>query len=807
MRNIVQNLRYSARMMRKNPGLTSALVATLALGIGATTAIYTVVYATLLAPLPYPQPKQLVMVWSRIHGNDNVTSAADFLDWKQENTAFQDLNAFTGRSVNLAAKDKPEQVNAEVTTPGFYRMLGYRFPLGRDFRSEEGKPGKDRVVILTHKLWIQMGADLEIIGRPLRINGEPHTVVGVLPAGIADRGEAQLTIPLAFSPAQINHDYHWLLAMGRLKPNVTRQRAQAEMDAITARIAAEYPKSNKGWGASVEPLKDDFLPRERIYSLWLLLGGVAFVLLIACANIANLLLANGTARQQEIAVRTALGAGRNQVFAQFLTESMLFALIGGGFGVGLGVALLRTLVAVMPPGTLPIEADLHLNLPVLVVALAATIFAGLFFGCAPAWYASRIDPGESLKEGGRAGTSAGRRRLRGLLVVGEFGLALALLAGAGLAIESFWNLTRVDLGVRTEHVLTFALSHPEEEFKNPARIDAYYQQILSRLQSVAGVSQAAAVTGMPLRGPSDGMPFTLVGGPVYVDPSQRPSSGFQSVTPQYFKTFGIEVLRGRAFTPRDNSSSVRVAMVNQNFVKRYLKGKDPLKERLSIEEIIPGIPKLGPAVEWQIVGVFHNVKAGNFRGDFPEIDVPFAQSLSPDVNIGVRTADDPAAMIKTLAAAVHSVDPGIALARVRTMDQVKHDSLADDRFLMSLYGSFAVIALILAAVGIYGVMAFVVAQRRHEIGLRMALGANRGNVTLLIVREACLLTLVGLALGFGGAVLVERTMQSTLYGVGSMDFTVIEAVAGILFATALLASYIPAKRAASIDPMQTLRAE
>lgn len=794
-------------MMRKKPGLTSALIATLALGIGATTAIYTVVYATLLAPLPYPKPNQLVMAWSKVQGGNNVISAGDFLDWKRQNKVFQDLNAFNGGSVNLAANDQPEQVNAAFTTPGFYRMLGYPFRLGRDFRPEEGEPGKDRVVILTHKLWSRLGANPNLIGETLRINGEPYTVVGVLPAGMADRGESQLAIPLAFRPDQINHDYHWLLAMGRLKPGVTLRQAQTDMDAVTRAVAAEYPKSNKGWGASVEPLKNDFLPRERIHSLWLLLGAVAFVLLIACANIANLLLANGTARQREIAVRTSLGATREQVFAQFLTESILLALIGGTFGIGLGLALLRALVAVMPPGTLPTEADLHLNLPILAVALAATILAGLFFGCAPAWYASRVDPGESLKEGGRAGTSAGRRRLRSLLVAGEFALALALLAGAGLAVQSFWNVTRVDVGVRTDHVLTFALHPPKTEFKNPARMDAYYQQILSALHSAPGVSFAAAVTGMPLRGTSDGMPFTLVGGPTYADPSQRPGAGFQSVTPEYFRTFGIQVLKGREFTSQDNASNMRVALVNQDFVKRYLKGKDPLKERLSIEELIPGVQNLGPAVEWQIVGVFHNVRAGNLRQDFPEIDVPFAQSPSPDVNIGVRTAEDPVAMTKTLTAAVHAIDPGIALADIRTMDQVKHESLADDRFMLLLYGSFAAIALLLAAVGIYGVMAFVVVQRRHEIGLRMALGANRGHVTLLIAKEACVLALLGLTFGFGGAVLVERTMQSALYGVGSMDFTVIGLVAILLFATALLASYVPAKRAASIDPMQTLRTE
>ena len=807
MRNLIQNLRYSLRILRKSSGLTAAVIATLALGIGATTAIYTVVYATLLAPLPFPQPDQLVMVWSKINEHNNVMSAGDFLDWRQQNKSFQDLVAFTGGNFNLSTQDQPEHVNGRLATPGLFNMMGFPFLLGRDFLPEEAVPGQDQVVILTYKLWNRLGANRNIVGQPMRINGTSYTVVGVLSPGIADRYDAQLTAPLTFTPAQINHDYHWLLTMGRLKPGVSLRQAQADMDAVTSHIAAAYPASNQGWGASVEPLKNDFLPPDRVQTLWLLLGAVGFVLLIACVNIANLLLAKGAARQKEIAVRGSLGATRRQVFAQFLTESLVLALIGGGIGIGVGLVLLRALVTVMPQGTLPGEADLHLDFHVLAVALAATTVAGLLFGCAPAWYASNVDPAESLKDGGRSGTSSGSHRLRRLLIVGEFALALALLAGAGLAIHSFWNLTRIDLGIRTDHVLTFRLEQPRGRFQDPAQMNVYHQQILSGIRSIPGVSSATAVTGTPLRGTSDGMAFTLAGGRTYSDPSQRPNTNFQSVASDYFKTFGIEVLKGRAFTEHDTPSSMRVAMVNQEFAKRYLRGTDPFSQRLSIEEIVPGLPKLGPAVEWQIVGIFHNVRYGDFRGDYPEVDVPFAQSLSPDVTIGVRTAEDPAAMTKTISAAVHSVDPQIALANIRTMDQVKDESLAGDRFTMFLYASFAIVALLLAAVGIYGLMAFAVSQRTQEIGLRMALGASQNHVLRLIVKEASELTVVGLGLGFAGAVLVGRTMHATLYGVGTLDFSVIASVAVILFVTALLAAYLPARRAASIDPMQALRTD
>jgi putative ABC transport system permease protein len=807
MRTLIRNLRYGLRGLRKSPGLTAAVIATLMLGIGATTAIYTVVYAVMLAPLPYPQPDQLVMVWSKVGGGRNPMSAGDFLDWKEQSKSFQQLCAFTGGSFNLATQDQPEQLDGMHATPGWFSMQGIPFLMGRDFLSEEGIPGKDHAVILTYKLWNRLGANRGILGQPIRVNGEPYTVVGVLSPGVGDRFTFELAAPLAFRPEQINHDYHWLLTMGRLKNGVTLQQAQADMDAVTSHIAAAYPVSNKGWGASVEPLKNDFLPRERVRNLWLLLGAVGFVLLITCLNVANLLLAKGSARQREIAIRGSVGANRRQIFGQFLTESLVLALLGGGLGVGLGVVLLRAILAVVPDGILPSEANFKLDGHVLFVALAATTLAGLLFGCAPAWYASRVDPGESLKDGGRSGTGNASHQLRRGLIMGEFALALSLLAGAGLALHSFWNLTRVDLGLRTDHVLTFRLQQRAERFENPEQMNVYNQQMLSVLRSVPGVSDVASVTGMPLRYHSDGMPFTVVGGPAFNDPSQRPGAGFQSVSPDYFKTFGIQVLKGRSFTERDTATSVRVAIVNQEFADRYLKGLDPFQQRLAIEQIIPGLPRLGPAVEWQIVGIIHNVRYGDFRDDGPEINVPFAQSLSPSVTIGVRTVEDPAAMSKTIAAAVHSVDPQIALGHVLTMDQVKNESLAEDRYTMVLFASFAAVALLLAAVGIYGLMAYAVSQRTQEIGLRLALGAGKYRVILLILKEASLLATIGLGIGLAGAVLVGRTMRTTLYGVSAMDLSVIVSVAVILFVTALFASYLPARRAASIDPMQALRTD
>ena len=546
-----------------------------------------------------------------------------------------------------------------------------------------------------------------------------------------------------------------------------------------------------------------FLPNASI-TFGFCSGAVAFVLLITCANVANLLLASGAGRQREIAIRTSMGASRAQIFLQFLTESLLLAALGGALGIAFGQFLLRVVVAIVPEGILPSEASFQLDLPILVAALAATTLAGLLFGCAPAWFASRVDPQESLKDGGRSTSGARSHKLRRLLIIGEFSLALSLLAGAGLAIHSFWNLTRVDVGVQTDHVLTFQLNQPQGRFASPAEMSTYNDQIMVAVRAMPGVQSAATVTGLPLMGTSDGMTFSLVGGPSYGDPSKRPGTDFQSVSPDYFKTFGIDVIQGRAFNPQDTASSVRVAMVNQEFVRRYLKGLDPLQQRIAMEEIIPGSPQVGPVVEWQIVGVFHNVRNGTFRRDYPEMDVPFTQSLQRNVNIGVRTARDPGAMAHSIAAAVHSVDPQVAVAHVRTMDQVKSETLAEDRFTMILFAAFAAVALLLAAVGIYALIAFSVLQRTQEIGLRLrTLGSGKARVISLILRDASVLAIIGLVLGLAGAAAVGRVMRSTLYEVGAMDVWVLLTVAVVLLLTALVASYLPARRAASHRPHES----
>jgi putative ABC transport system permease protein len=807
LETLLRDIRFGFRMLRKNPGFATVAVLTLALGIGPTTAIFTAAYATLLAPLPYPQPDRLVNVWSNLQGHRTWVSAGDFIDWKRQNTAFEDLNALTTDDFNIATKDRPEFVQGLYVTAGYYGMLGNPLFLGRNFLPKEGEPGKEHVVMLTYRLWRYLGANPKIIGQTMGINGEPYEVVGVFAQGIADRWDEELIAPLVFKPEQqLDRDSRYLLVAGRLKPGVTINQAQAEMDAVASKVAKDYPRSDQGWGALVEPLKNAFLPSDRRLTLWLLLGAVGFLLLIACLNVANLLLAKGISRQREVAIRGALGAMPAAIFAQFLAESLVLAVLGGLLGVAAGYAMLRGLVAVIPPHALPAEADLRLHVPVLLVTLAATTLAAVLFGGAPAWFASRLDPAEVLKEGGRSGVGAGRHRLRRALVIAEFALALPLLAGAGLTIRSFWNLTHVDLGVRTDHILGFYLS-PVSLLKNPKQITPYYRRVLARIEAVPGVSHACAVSWLPVEGLHFPMPFTIAGRPAYADPSMRPNADLEMVTPNYFQTFGIRIVKGRAFTDADDASSFRVAMVNETFASRFLNGVDPLQQRVVMEQLIPNEPQNGPAVEWQIVGVFHTVKSRGSREDNPEIDTPFWQMGPPVMGIGVRTAEDPATMIKSIAGAVNSVDPQAALYKPRTMEQIHDEVLANGRFTLILSTGFAVIALLLAAVGIHGVTAFSVAQRSHEIAVRMALGATRNRVVALVLKEGLALACVGLGLGLVGAYFVGRAMQSILFGVGAIDFSTIEAVGLVLLCAALLACYLPARRATRVDPVAALRHE
>jgi len=817
MTELWRDIRYGLRLLWKSPGFTSVSLLALALGIGATTAIFSLLYSVLLAPLPYVDSDRIVMVWSHDKsGERNGTSPSDLLDWQKQATVFDSLNGWTGAGFTISTPDWTEQVQASRVAPGFFDLLFSPKPvLGRHFVSEDAQPGNDHVVILNNKFWRErFGSDPNIVGRKLRMSGELYTVLGVAAPSPSDVGDSSMNVPLAFKPAEIARENHFLLVMGKLKSGVTLETANAEMAVIAKQLAQTYPKTNAGLTVTVEPLKDDFLPKQTRLGLWLMMGAVGFVLLIACVNIANLLLAWGTARQKEIAVRASQGATRARIFRQFLIESLSLALMGGLLGTLLSVALLRGVMSLMPRNQLgiPYEADPHLNIPVLLFTLGATLLSGVLFGCFPAWHAARQNISDMLKEGGRSSSAgASHNRLRRVLVVAEFALALILVAGAGLILRSFWNVTQVDLGIRRDHILTFSVPIQHDRTASAPQIRSVYQQLEERIAAVPGVMKIAIAPGLPTNG-AGRLHFTIAGQPSDESdnsPDKQPQAMINTVTPGYFDTYGIRLTRGRFLDARDLAGAPRVAMVSESFARQYLPGLDPLTQRVKIVELLPDkIPPFGAPVEWQIVGVFHDVQYESHpTTGSAEVDFPFDQSPWPFTTIGVRTNGNPSSLTSSIAAAVRSVNPDFPMTHVRTMDQVISESLVTDRFTVLVFGTFAVLALFLAAIGIYGVMTFSVAQRNHELGIRIALGAGSSQVLKLVVGEGMWAALIGMAIGLPGVYLVGKTLKGLLYNVGALDVRALIGVSLVLLAAALVACYVPARRATRIDPLSALRQE
>ncbi len=807
MAALLRDARFGIRLFRKAPAFTAVAIAVLALGIATTTAIFSVVYGTFFAPLPYRDAEALVVVWSTFRGERVQVSPRDYVAWKREAAAFSDLNAWGGRSVNLSVADRPENLSAGVATPGFLAMLGYGHPLalGRSFTEEEGIVGRDRVVVLTYRLWRdRFAGDPEILGRQVRLDDEQYTVVGVLGEGPADHQQNKLWLPLAFTPEMLEGDGNRLLVMGRLQSGVTVGQANDNIAAVAAAIERRRLQPADAWGTSVEPFRNNFVTRSTKQGLWLLLAAVGFLLLIACANVANLLLARGSVRQRELAVRAALGASGGAIARQLLVESLVLALAGGVVGTLLAAVLLDAIVVLMPEYTLPSETEITLSVPVLLFALGVCTLSGVLSGCAPAWQAARANLADAMKEGGRA-IGAGRHVLRRALVVIEFALALTLLAGGGMAAHAFIRVMNVDLGFRTEQLLTLQLPVARGRFSTAEEIETFYRQLLERTAAVPGVASASISTGMPVRGTSFGSTFQIIGRPG--DPAQPSRAGVNMVTPRYFDTFGIRILRGRTFTEHDRAGAPRVAVVNDTFVKSYLPDVDPLTQRIRMQPFTYGSAAAAPEpVEWQIVGVYGDVKnAGPGADGFPEIDVPFWQSPWPRTTLAVQTTDHALLVQPGLANVIRTLDPDLPMANVRTIEQVVAEVIAADRFYTLLLGAFAAVALMLAAAGIYGVMSFVVAQRTQEIGVRMALGAGRASVVRDVLREGMTTALIGTALGAAGAWFIGLAMKGMVHGVEGFDPVAFAIVAFALLGSALVACLVPARRAASVDPIVALR--
>jgi putative ABC transport system permease protein len=806
---IAQDLRYGCRSLLKARGFTIVAVLTLALGIGANSAIFSFVDGVLLRPLPYPHADRLVNVTEKPPGGTrNPISALNFLDWQTQSTAFDALAATTGGSMTLSGVDEPVLLRAGRVSASYFSVFEIAPAFGRTFAADEDQPGKEHVVVLSHMLWAaKFGSDPTLVGRALTLDGEPYTVIGVMPAGsIFDRGFNQIWRPLAFKPNERTRNFHWLGAIGRLKSGVTFEQARSQLDAIGARIAQDYPDSNKGWGVTLDRYADVVVGPQLRQSLYVLLSAVGMLLLIGCANLANLTLARGTSREREVAVRAALGAGRGRLVRQFLTENLLLASIGGVVGVGLGFAMMVGLKVLLPPFTLPRDASVAMDIRVLVFAFLLSVTTGVIFGLAPALQATKPDLAGAMREGGRGvGGDAGRRRLRGALVVVEVALSFMLLVGAGLLVRSFFQMMNVELGFDATNVLTMRLPVATSRFETPDRLTAYIREVVERVNAVPGVVAAAAADALPLQGWNNGMPF-LIAGREAVDRANRNACGFKIVQPDYFRVLGIRLVKGRILTDRDVKGASPVAVINQAMATRYFADQDPIGQRLLIQDIIPGSPALGPEIPWEIVGVIADERTGPLDGTpRPGVYVPMEQSPSFFMGLVVRSRVEPESLQRVIAQAVRELDKNQPLTDVKTLEQIKTESSAQNRLRTMLLGIFATLALVLSAVGIYGVISYSVAQRTHEIGIRAALGAGGGRLLRLVMGQGMALALAGLTLGFAGSLGLTRLLSTLLFGVGARDPLTMAAAAGLLAAVALAACYIPARRAATLDPLVALR--
>ena len=812
MGNLLQDLRYGLRMLLKNPGFTVIAVLALALGIGANTAIFSVVNAVLLRPLPFENSEQLMQVWST-NAKRGWTSAPvsylNFADWRDQNHVFQAMAAYAEASAAFTYADVPEQLEGIGATADLFKVLGTQPILGRAFLPEDEKAGGSHVVVLGYDLWQRrFGGDPKTVGQQIKFDGESTTVIGVMPPGFhfpLDREDPEFWIPL--DPEQVfnkERGANYLGVVGRLKPGVSREQAQAEMATIAQRLEQQYPDKNAGKSVRLVSLYEQVVKTIRP-ALLVLLGAVGFVLLIACANVANLLLARAASRQKEIAIRTALGASRTRIVRQLLTESLLLSTVGGAIGMLLalwGVDLLGAAI----PADIPRIKEMGLDTHVLGFTMAVSLLTGLIFGLAPALQASKPDLNESLKEGGRGSTEGLRRnRVRSFLVVSEVALSLVLLVGAGLMIKSFFYLLNVKPGFNPDNVLTANLALPPVKYPDAKQQSAFFRQVIERVKALPGVDSASVVTPLPLSGSMMQNLLTIEGRPPLA-PGEKLITHTCLIGSDYLRAMGIPLLKGRALNEHDGKDAPNVFLVNETFVNRYFPNEDPIGKRITVS-VRAGPDE--PDANGEIVGVIGDVKHQSLdKEPGPECYVPYLNVPDAYMTLVVRTnSSDPAGLSASLRSAVQQVDADQPVFDIQTMDQILAKSVATRRFNMLLLGIFASVALMLAGVGIFGVMNYSVTQRTHEIGIRMALGAQARDVLKMIVGQGMLLTLIGLGVGVAAALALTRVLSGLLYGVTATDPVTFAGVSLILAAVALAACYIPARRAMKVDPMVALRYE
>jgi putative ABC transport system permease protein len=811
MSSLLRDLRHATRTLRQAPGFTIVAVLTLAIGIGANTAIFSFLDALLLKPLPYEGADRIVRVMEKPpRGERNGISTLNFLDWQKDNTVFDFMSAQTGDAVTLTGGTEPVQLRAARVSADYFKVFRIEPALGRTFLPGEDQRGQHHVAVISHTLWVsQFGADPAIVNRTVLLNSEPHTIVGVLPQDSAfDRAAAQLWRPLAFEPSNMTRDFHWLISFARLKDGVTLEQSKAGMDVIGQRIEKDFPLSNKGWGVIVERYADTLVGPENRTMVLMMMSATGFVLLIGCANLANLALARGVSREREVVVRASLGAGRWQLIRQFLTENVVLSLCGGLFGLVIGYALMNGIQLMMPPFAFAREIDITMDARVLLFAAVVSIFTGLLFGMAPALQATNPDLASSMKEEGRGSSGGiGRRRLRDSLIVAEVALAFVLLVVSGLIMRSFFGLLNIDAGFDSTNVLTMTLPITTEQIPDPEQLNRYLREIRTAVDAVPGVRATAYSCAPPMQGTCYGMPMQAANRPL-VELAQRDGGFFKVVSPSYFSTLGIKPLKGRMLSDRDTGSSPPVLVMNERLAKRYFPDQDPIGQHILIQKIIPGKTELGADVSWEVVGVIGDEKIGGPTDDRSAgVYVSNEQSPVYRMVLSVRGSVNPLALQTPITAAIRSVNKDQAISDVRTVDQIRDLSMGGRRLVAVLLGTFGAVALALAGIGIYGVISYNVAQRTREMGIRAALGASEGNLLRLILDRGVRLTLIGLVIGAAGAFGLTRLMASLLFGVGARDPLTMVSVAVILAGVAVTASYVPARRATRVDPVVALRYE
>jgi len=811
MTTFITDIRFGLRMLLKSPTVTIVAIVALMLGIGANTAIFSVVNAVLLRSFPYSDPEKLVLVWEKRQGgrtDQNVINLANFTDWKNQNQVFSDMAMFFDRSLNLTSDGEPEEVPGQFATVNLFSVLGTNPVLGRTFVADDARDNQPSVVIISYGLWQRrFGGDSGIVDRQITLNNRQNTVVGVMPANFGwhiQRGTEASKPADIWVPFQITNDLiirrgRFASAVARIKPGVTIEQAQSEMSTIAARLEQQYPDFNKTWSVNVVPLRTQFTGEIR-RPLLILLGAVGFVLLIACANVANLLLARASSRRKEIAVRAGLGASRWRISRQLLTESVLLSLIGGALGVFVAWWGTKALVALSPPALIDLQR-VSVNVPVLLFTLGLSLLTGIVFGLAPALQATRFDLQGALKEGGKnVGSAAGSHYLRNLFVVTQVALALVLLVGAGLLVKSFTRLQSVEPGFNAENLLTVRVTLPFAKYDTDQKRINFFQQAIAQMRSIPGVESAGTINTAPFTGLYSGTSVEVAGAPP-LPPEQELKTGVCVTDSDYFATMQIPLLRGRLYTQQETTEMRHVVVVNETFVKKNLGGEDPLGKRLIIHMKQENVPT-------EIIGVVaDNKHLGLDQAVEPMAYWPHAELAFGGMTMMLRTTGDANAVAPAARTVIRALDPQQPIGAVTTMNDLLSVSVARARFSASLLTVFSIVALVMAAVGIYGVMSYTVLQRTHEIGVRMALGAQRFDVLKLVVKKGIVLGVAGVAAGLALSFLATRLMTTLLFEVTATDKTTFAVVSLGLFLITLLACYVPARRATKVDPMKALRYE